>query len=218
MDWEAAQQEDHILKIVMEWISTNKVQDLKHLLGDHTTRDDGMAILREWEKFPLHQGALYHHHTPARELEEVMWFIVPTAHRVAAMNGCHSDTGHQGQQQTLSLLQDQFWWPGMAVWMQRAISGCERCIHHEGAHAKTPLQTILVTSPLELLHMDFTRIEMVMEPDQPPHVVNVLVFCDHFTRHIMACVTPDQTAKTFAKFLWQGYISIFGVPAKLLSD
>ena len=217
-DWVAVQQEDPILKIVMEWISTHKVQDLKHLLGDHTTTEEGMAILREWKKFMLHQGALYHCHTLARELEEVMQFIVPIAHRVAAMNMCHRDTGHQGQQWTLSLLQDQFWWPGMAMQMKRAISSCERCIQHEGAWAKAPLQTILVTSPLELLHVDFTNIEMMMELDQPPQLVNVLVFCDHFTRHIMAYVTPNQTAKTVAKFLWQGYISIFGALAKLLSD
>ena len=88
----------------------------------------------------------------------------------------------------------------MAMQMQRAISGCERCIHHEGAHAKALLQTILVTSPLELLHVDFTSIEMVMELDQPPHVVNVLVLCDHFTRHVMAYVTPDQTAKLLQNF------------------
>ncbi|MEE8207467.1 MAG: hypothetical protein V3T88_00715, partial [Nitrosomonadaceae bacterium] len=31
-------------------------------------------------------------------------------------------------------------------------------------------------------------------------------------------VTPDQKAATVAKFLYQGYISIFGAPAKLLSD
>ena len=37
-------------------------------------------------------------------------------------------------------------------------------------------------------------------------------------KHVMAYVTPDQTAKTVAKFLWQGYISIFRAPAKLLSD
>ena len=29
---------------------------------------------------------------------------------------------------------------------------------------------------------------------------------------------PDQTAKTVAKYLYQGYISIFGAPARLLSD
>ena len=31
-------------------------------------------------------------------------------------------------------------------------------------------------------------------------------------------MTPDQTAKTIAKFLYGGYISIFGAPARLLSD
>ena len=34
----------------------------------------------------------------------------------------------------------------------------------------------------------------------------------------MAYVTPNQTAKTIAKFLYQGYISIIGTPARLLSD
>ena len=66
--------------------------------------------------------------------------------------------------------------------MQKVISSCERCIQHEGAQVKAPLQAILVTSPLELLHVDFTGIEMTIELDQPSHVVNVLVFCDHFMR------------------------------------
>ena len=81
-----------------------------------------------------------------------------------------------------------------------------------------PLQAILITSPLELLHVEFTGIETTMELDQPPCVVNVFIFCDHFTRHIMAYVTLDQAAKTVARFLWQGYISIFRALTKLLSD
>ena len=34
----------------------------------------------------------------------------------------------------------------------------------------------------------------------------------------MAYVTPDQTAETVIKFLYQGYILIFRAPARLLSD
>ena len=37
-------------------------------------------------------------------------------------------------------------------------------------------------------------------------------------RNVMAYVTPDQTAKTVSNFLWQGYILIFRVLAKLRSD
>ena len=51
----------------------------------------------------------------------------------------------------------------MAVQMQKAISGCEQCIQHEGTHAKVPMQPIIVTAPFKLLHMDFTSIEMTKE-------------------------------------------------------
>ena len=90
-------QEDPVLKIVMEWISSHKVQDLKHLLGYHTLMEEELAILMERKKFTVHQGAIYHCHTLAGELEEALQFVVPTAHRVAAMNGCHRDVGHQSQ-------------------------------------------------------------------------------------------------------------------------
>ena len=73
-------------------------------------------------------------------------------------------------------------------------------------------------APLELLHVDFTSIETTMELYQPPNMLNLLVFCDHFTKHVMAYMTPNQTVKTVAKFLWQGFILIFRAPAKLLSD
>ena len=47
----------------------------------------------------------------------------------------------------------------MAMQMQKVISSCKRCIQHEGAQAKAPLQTILVTSPLELLHVDLPALK-----------------------------------------------------------
>ena len=74
------------------------------------------------------------------------------------------------------------------------------------------------TAPLDLLHVDFTSIETTLEPNKPPKVANVLVFQDHFTKHMLAYVTPDQTAKAITKVLYRGYISIFGAQARLLSD
>ena len=76
----------------------------------------------------------------------------------------------------------------------------------------------MATALLDLLHVDFTSIETTLEPNQAPRIANILVFQDHFMKHMLAYVTPDQTAKTIAKFLYQGYISIFGAPARLLSD
>ena len=44
-DWVTTQQENPILKTVIELISNWKVQDLKHLLGDDTNTEEGKAIL-----------------------------------------------------------------------------------------------------------------------------------------------------------------------------
>ena len=102
--------------------------------------------------------------------------------------------------------------------MRQVIKACRHCLQYEGTTPKAPLCPIVATTPLDLLHVDFTSIETTMELDKSPQVANVLVFQDHFTRHVLAYVTPDQTAKTVAKFLCGGYISIFGAPARLLSD
>ena len=116
------------------------------------------------------------------------------------------------------LLQDHFWQPDLVNLMQRILKNYERCIQHEGAQSKVPLHQIIATALLKLLHVDYTSIEMTMELDQSPKAVNILVFQDHSTKHIMAYVIPDQTTKTVAKFLYKGYISIFGALAKVLSD
>ena len=57
-----------------------------------------------------------------------------------------------------------------------------------------------------------------MELNQLPRVANILVVQDHFTKHVLVYVNPNQTAKTIAKFLYGDYIYIFGALARLLSD
>ena len=155
---------------------------------------------------------------PKGENEDLLLFMVLKAHQVATLNGCHQDAGHQGHGCTFSLLQECFWWPGMVKQMRQSIRACTHCLQYKGGFPKNPLYPIVATAPLDLLCVDFTSIETMLEPNQSPRVTNVLVFQDHFMKHVLAYVTPDQTAKTVAKFLYGGYISIFGAPARLLSD
>ena len=164
------------------------------------------------------QDIVYLHSMPKGENEHLLLFVVPKAHWTAALNGCHRDVGHQSHDHTLSLLQECFWWPGMAKQMRQVIRACTHCLQYEGGIPKAPLCPIVATALLDLLHVDFTSIETTLELNQLPRVANVLVFQDHFTKHLLAYVTPDQTAKTIAKFLYVGYISIFGALTRLLSD
>ena len=77
---------------------------------------------------------------------------------------------------------------------------------------------MMATAPLDLLHVDFTIIETTLELNKLPKVASILVFQDHFTKYVLVYVTPDQTGKNIAKFLYQGNISIFRALARVLSD
>ena len=106
----------------------------------------------------------------------------------------------------------------MAKQMRQVIRACTHCLQYVGGIPKASLCPIVATAPLDLLHVDFMSIETTLDLNHWPRVTNVLLFQDHFTKHMLTYVTPDQTAKTVAKFLYGGYISIFGAPARLLSD
>ena len=217
-DLAVAQKEDPELDMVLQWLGSRKKADLRTLLGECIMSKEGQMVWRHHQNFISLQGTLYLCSTPKGEDEDLLLFMVPKAHRTAALNGCHWDAGHQGHDRTLSLLQECFWWPGMAKQMRQVIKTCRCCLQYEGSTPKAPLCPIVATAPLDLLHVDFTSIETTMELDESPRVANVLVFQDHFTKYVLAYVTPDQTAKTIAKFLYGGFISIFGALARLLSD
>ena len=106
----------------------------------------------------------------------------------------------------------------MAKQMRQTIRACTHCLQYKGGLPKARLCPIVTTVLLDLLHVDFTSIETMFEPNQSPRVANVLGFQDHFMKHMLAYVTPYQTPKTIAKFLYECYISIFGAPARLLDD
>ena len=80
----------------------------------------------------------------------------------------------------------------MASQMRQSIKTCVCCLQHEDGLSKVPIHPIMATAPLDLLHVDFTTIETTLELNQSPRVANILVFQDHFMKHVLAYVTPNQ--------------------------
>ena len=81
-----------------------------------------------------------------------------------------------------------------------------------------PLVSVVATSPLEIVHVDYTSFETTMELNKAPWMENILVIVDHFTCYMRAHVTKDQKVETTARYLYDVYISIFGCPEKIVSD
>ena len=106
----------------------------------------------------------------------------------------------------------------MSQALLRAIANCGRCIQYEAKGQLPPMQPIICTEPMELVHIDYVGMEVTVATDKKPVVRNVLVVVDHFTRYVQAFVTKNHTARTMAWVLYNNYFSVFGFPQCLMSD
>ena len=156
--------------------------------------------------------------TPKGETEGFLTFVLPVDQCHMALNSVHHDAGHQGQQRTLAFTQERFWWSMMAEDCRTIVIRCPHCRAFKGEVPKAPLCPIRAYAPLELMHLDYTSKESMMELSKPLVVKNILVITDHFTRYALAEVMKDQTTKTATKIFYKCFIAVFGVPMKLLSE
>ena len=134
------------------------------------------------------------------------------------IDGCHRYLGHQGRDCTLSLLRERFWWPGMAQRMMMRVRNCPKCCIFEAKPQIPPLEPILCTEPLDLVHIDYMSMEVMVGIKEKPVVKNVLVVEDHFTCYTQAYVTNNHTARTTACVLYNEFFWVFGFPRRLMSD
>ena len=88
-DWATTQKEDPELDAVLHWLGTKKKADLRKLLGEHASSEEGLIVWRNHQIFMVLQDTLYLHSTPKGENEDLLLFMVPKVHWTAALNGCH---------------------------------------------------------------------------------------------------------------------------------
>ena len=92
-DWTEAQREDMMFSAVLDWLKAQKKTDLKALLAEHTSSKEGQLILWNQQNIVIHQGAPYLCSMSRGEIKDLLLFIVPKAHHLATLNGCHRDAG-----------------------------------------------------------------------------------------------------------------------------
>ena len=225
VDWEQAQEVDATLVACHKWLHLRKGMLpsrrnalLKECLGAEAKTEQGKMFFCIHNSLVLNKGLMYVNTTLKGETERVLAFVIPVAQHHMALNGVHRDARHQGQQGTLALAQERFWWPMMAEDCRAIVRGCLHCQAFEGVVLRAPQCLIQVYASLELVHLNYTSIESMMELNKPPMVKNILVMMDHFMKYALAVVTEDQMAKAVVKVFYKHFIAVFRAPAKLLSN
>ena len=220
-NWVHSQTEDPVIHHVIDCIqcprvNTNTLDEFMRTGGVPEVNQRYYA--QRQKDFVLKDNLLLLNLMPSNSMETISVFVVPARKCQAAIDGCPRSAGHQGRDQTLSLMKERFWWPGMSRALVMAVSNCGRCKQFEAKPQIPGMQPIICTEPMELVHIDYVGMEVTVSTQEKPVVKNMLVIIDHFTRYVQADVTRNQTARTTARVLYNEYFSVFGFPQRLMSD
>ena len=216
-DWKQEQKEDPVLYQVAKHLRV-PCETFKAALHKVLDKKATATYVKVKEQLLIKNGLLYCKTWQGQTDEIVFQFVVPQRHRGTTLDDCHWEAAHQGQHCSTALMQECFWWPGMTRDLRNRIKKCSRCRKYEAAPPVAPMKPLAWSGPGEMLHVDFTSIEETVPLKEDPVIHNVLVLQDHFSKYVVAYVVKDQTARTAAETLRNGYFGLFGAPAYLVSD
>ena len=134
MDWEEAQEADIALATCHKWLHLRKDMPfprwdafLKECLGAEVGTEQGKMFFCICNSLILNKGLMYVSTALKGKTEGVLAFVVHVGQCRMVLNGVHHDASHQGQQRTLALTQERFWWPMMAEDCRAIVRGCLCC-------------------------------------------------------------------------------------------
>ena len=203
LEWCHVQTQDPIITQIIREIEQKSIGKMKIKIR---MPSEMKALIRNRKQLLLKQGVLYKKSQVNTRTKHLI--VVPQAYRQRAIERCHDRIGHLGQDRVLDLLRDEFYWPGMHVDVVSYINSCPRCLCRKSQPDKAPLLNIEASQPLELIHLDYLKIE-----PSKGNIENVLVITDHFTRYAQAFPSKTQTALATAKLLWNNFILHYGFPS-----
>ena len=170
-----SQKRDTQFSLVYEYVASGHKPRLTEI---HCIRSKPIwHLLLQFDCLSLVQGVL--HHCSFINDDEIQQLVLPISMHNKVLQSFHDDNGHQGQQHVLELLCSRVYWPTMFTDTDHWLSQCERCsVSKDDYNEPKTLQGSLVAhQPLELLCIDFTKVDVTKGSKE-----NVLVLTDAFSK------------------------------------
>ena len=174
-------------------------------------RQDYNTYSRARTKIRMRGGLLYKKRV---KFGKTYWQLcIPKSMRDQFLKSAHDKMGHLGTEKTTHIVDERVYWVGMTTYIKKYVDRCKRCKRFKQEEDKAPLETIVATAPLELVHLDFLNVEIDSKTYK-----KVLVVTDHFTGYAQAYVTPNETAKVTARVFLDEFCTVFGLPDQIITD
>ena len=205
------QQKDPILRLVYKQVTAG--EKLKTSAIAKIKSKAVRKYLLQYERLTLKKGVL--HWLYINSDVEYHQLILPIKYQAQVLKLLHDGQGQQGLERTLASCWERFYWNTMFQDVTNYVKTCPQCQTVKGDYTdpKTKQGTIIANNPMDLLCIDFTKVDPSKSSKE-----NILVLRDAFTKFSQAFITPNQKVLTIAKILVDKWFYIYGIPAQIHSD
>ena len=142
-----------------------------------------------WHQLCIVENVICRTYCPSPASYSVIVPLVPPTLQLEFLQEAHDipSAGHQGYLKTLSHLQQQAYWAGMAGNVQQYCQQCNTCQASKlSSPIQAPLHNVPIGNPWEMLAVDILEV--------PISHRYLLVIMDYFTKWVDAVPLRDQTA------------------------
>ena len=142
---------------------------------------------------------------------------VPPTMRHDVIANLHSTLGHVGQKGLLQAVRQRGWWPTLRKDVLAMKRSCAVCQVNQSTGRSQRFAVSHPYPPMPLFsrwHLDFVG----QLPTTTTGNKWLLVAIDSLSRWVVARATPDATAETVAKFIYEDIVASYGCPRELISD
>ena len=168
-----------------------------------------------WHQLCIVDDVICRTYCPSPASDCVTVPLVPPSLRQHSLKEAHDipSAGHQGYLKTLSRLQQQAYWAGMASDVQQYCQQCNKCqMSKLPSPTQAPLQNVPIGNPWEMLAVDILEVPISRKNHR-----YLLVIMDYFTKWVDAVPLRDQTAVSVSDAIIN-LCSNFGIPTVIHSD
>lgn len=145
--------------------------------------------------------------------------VVPTRLQTRLVWIVHSDkrNGHPGEENTLKLVQELYYWPNMSKDIKEVVKRCATCLRtrKRQQHGKVQLEQMTRGyTPWEIIHVDligpFTR--------STKGNAYIMVTIDSFSKFVLLYAIERKSSEEVLRVFTENIIPCFGYPRACISD
>ncbi len=200
---------DPILKIIINYIND---EDIMEEHKDLPPKQKGDVVHNKY--FVGDDGLLYFKHTNS----DTNLIVLPVQQRKALLAALHDDLlsgNHAGISYTQNKVMKYVYWHGYMAQIAEYIRTCRACQLSKAKQHKSHglMQLFRATRPNQ--HISIDHAVMPTTPDGNKYITSII---DNYSGLVYAAPMPDISASRVARLIHDKWITVHGVPDKLLSD